>query len=306
MLDEISRPPTNELLGCRESYALTAGLALGMLALGRGSEAAGLADLQLEDKLGNYMHGKETAPHWSAFLDPSASSQGGARPSAPAVASRCCRIREGPLVNVDVTAAGATLALALIFLKSNNASVAAQFRVPTSTYELHCVRPDLILLRVTARNLILWDSVQPTEAWLSSQLPSLMAPPPAKTQGPQAPIDAEALRLARVNSIAGACLALGLRFAGSCSQQACDLLLAQITELHALRQSPASAKAELPTLETCLGTAALALSLVMAGSGNLKCLRIFRVLRRRVDADVTYGFHMAVRERAPSRPPASL
>ena len=48
----------------------------------------------------------------------------------PPIASRCCRIREGPLVNVDVTAAGATLALALVFLKSNNASVASQFRVP--------------------------------------------------------------------------------------------------------------------------------------------------------------------------------
>ena len=40
----------------------------------------------------------------------------------------------------SLAASGATLALALIFLKSNNASVAAQFRVPASTYELHCVR----------------------------------------------------------------------------------------------------------------------------------------------------------------------
>ena len=37
-------------------------------------------------------------------------------------------------------------------------------------YELHCVRPDLILLRVTARNLIMWDSVHPTEQWLDSQV----------------------------------------------------------------------------------------------------------------------------------------
>lgn len=128
MLDEIARPPTNELLACRESYALTAGLSLGMLALGRGSDAAGLADLLLEDKLGNYMHGKELTPQWvGGVSDPNALPPT-TRSSAPPVASRCCRIREGPLVNVDVTAAGATLALALIFLKSNNASVAAQAR----------------------------------------------------------------------------------------------------------------------------------------------------------------------------------
>ena len=227
MLDEIARPPTNELLACRESYALTAGLSLGMLALGRGSDAAGLADLLLEDKLGNYMHGKELTPQWGGAPDGSGLPPS-SRASAPPIASRCCRIREGPLVNVDVTAAGATLALALVFLKSNNASVAAQFRVPTSTYELHCVRPDLILLRVTARNLILWDSVLPTAAWLETQLPSLPRPPAPHTFGPSVPIDPEALRLARVNSIAGACLALGLRFAGSCCAPAMDLLFAQV------------------------------------------------------------------------------
>lgn len=125
LLGEISRPPTNELLGCRESYSLTAGIALGMLALGRGSDAAGLADLHLEDKLGNYMYGKDLVPPW-----PIDNSQSFNRSNPPPL-SRCCRIHEGPLVNVDVTAAGATLALALIFIKSNNASVAARVPFPT-------------------------------------------------------------------------------------------------------------------------------------------------------------------------------
>ena len=51
LLGEIGRPPTNELLECRESYALSAGIALGMLGLGRGTDAAGLADLRLEDQV---------------------------------------------------------------------------------------------------------------------------------------------------------------------------------------------------------------------------------------------------------------
>ena len=143
LLGEIARAPTNELLGCRESYALTAGLALGSLALGRGSDAAGLADLRLEDKLGTYMHGQDVLPLSQRNGD-------GGHPPAHSVAGRCYRIREGPAVNVDVTAAGATLALGLIFLKSGNASVAAQLRVPQTVYALHCVRPDLILLRVVA------------------------------------------------------------------------------------------------------------------------------------------------------------
>ena len=36
---------------------------------------------------------------------------------------------------------------------------------------------------------------------------------------------------------------------------------------------------------------AIALGMVMAGSGNLECLRLFRVLRRRVDSEASPGFH---------------
>ena len=36
---------------------------------------------------------------------------------------------------------------------------------------------------------------------------------------------------------------------------------------------------------------AIALGMVMAGSGNLDCLRLFRVLRRRVDSEASPGFH---------------
>ena len=278
LLGEIGRPPTNELLECRESYSLSAGIALGMLGLGRGTDAAGLADLRLEDQLGSYMHGKESTLPWPA--------PGHAPERNPP--TRCCRIREGPLVNVDVTAAGATMALALIFLKTNNASVASQLRIPASLYSLACVRPDLVMLRVIARNLIMWDEVRPTSAWLASQLPELAKPPAVGG-------DTEALRLARLNALAGACAALGLRFAGSCCEPACELLMAQAKQLHAQRQATgAGAKAAQPTLETCVGTTAIALGMVMAGSGNLECLRLFRVLRRRVDSEVSYGFHVAI------------
>jgi anaphase-promoting complex subunit 1 len=138
----------------------------------------------------------------------------------------------------------------------------------------------------------MWDDVRPTEAWLASQLPPPMQRP--RAIAPAEPEDEEAVRLARVNSLAGACVALGLRFAGSCCKPACDLLVAQVKELHALRQAcgssgSSSRKAEQPTLEACLGAAAIAMAMVMAGSGNLDCFRLLRVLRRRVDAEVTYG-----------------
>jgi anaphase-promoting complex subunit 1 len=303
MLGEIARPPTNELLSCRESYALTAGLALGMIALGRGSDAAGLADLRIEDRLCVYIHGQGST-HSGGAAGYSAGGQrwadrGGARPSSHA--ARCYRIREGPGVNVDVTAAGAVLALGLIFAKSGNTSVAAQLGVLRTAHALHSVRPGLILLRVVARNLILWDTIRPTTVWLESQL--TLSPAEAAVAPAGGRADAQTLGLAYVNSRAGACLALGLRFAGSASAPTAQLLIDQVQDFEAARATLAAAaavastpstRAELATIETCLGTAAVALACVMAGTGDRCVLRLLRVLRRRADADVSYGFHMSI------------
>lgn len=50
---EIGRKPMSDRIQDRESYTLSAGLALGMVALGLGG-SPGLSDLKLEDRLHRY------------------------------------------------------------------------------------------------------------------------------------------------------------------------------------------------------------------------------------------------------------
>ena len=76
-------------------------------------------------------------------------------------------------MNLDVTSPAATMALALMFLKTNDPAVGSSFTVPQTHFALDYVRPDFILLRVFARGLVLWDSVQPTREWVQAQLPEL-------------------------------------------------------------------------------------------------------------------------------------
>ena len=90
-------------------------------------------------------------------------------------------VLEGALVNLDVTSPGATLALALLFLKTGDAAVAAAFAVPDTRFALDFVRPDLVQLRVLARALVLWDDVQPSDGWVQAQLPPLI-----QARGPSA------------------------------------------------------------------------------------------------------------------------
>ena len=83
-------------------------------------------------------------------------------------------VLEGNLVNLDVTAPGATLALGLMYLKTNDAAIARVFSIPDTHFALDYVKPDLIVLRVLARGLVMWNEVAATKEWVESQLPDIM------------------------------------------------------------------------------------------------------------------------------------
>lgn len=84
------------------------------------------------------------------------------------------QVKEGDIVNIDVTAPGATLALGLMFFQTGNQAVAHWMDPPDTSYLLDLVRPDLLLLRIIARGLILWDDIRPSEEWLKSQYPDAL------------------------------------------------------------------------------------------------------------------------------------
>lgn len=186
---------------------------------------------------------------------------------------------EGNIVNVAITSPAATLAMGLVFLKTNDAAAAGRIVVPSTYHALDSVRPDLLLLRVVARALILWDSVEPTKcafpafcspvslrpvsflwprgrkrkgttcaaaltalaraptspislsllsrAWVEQQLPEILRAGPAGAAA-QPWASPETWRetgvQARINVLSGACLAIGLRFAGSARAEAHETL----------------------------------------------------------------------------------
>lgn len=81
---------------------------------------------------------------------------------------------EGNVPNLDVTAPGAILGLALMYLQTNDQSIADLFEIPATAFALDFVRPDFILLRMLGRSLVMWDSIQPTHGWITSQMPEII------------------------------------------------------------------------------------------------------------------------------------
>jgi len=52
--------------------------------------------------------------------------------------------------------------------------VASSVALPDTHFLLEYIRPDLLLLRVLSRALILWDEVEPTSEWIANQIPSVV------------------------------------------------------------------------------------------------------------------------------------
>ncbi|GAA6069291.1 anaphase-promoting complex subunit 1 isoform X1 [Tachysurus ichikawai] len=121
----------------RESYSLAAGLALGMVCLGHGSNLIGMTDLNVPEQLYQYMVGGHRRTHTGINRE---------KHKSPSY-----QIKEGDTINVDVTCPGATLALAMIYLKTNNRSIADWLKAPDTMFLLDFIKPEFLLLRVRRR-----------------------------------------------------------------------------------------------------------------------------------------------------------
>ncbi|XP_044973473.1 anaphase-promoting complex subunit 1 isoform X1 [Hordeum vulgare subsp. vulgare] len=299
LLGEIGRRSGGDNVLEREGYAVAAGSALGFVALGRGSDAFGSMDTFL-DRLFEYIGSKEV--YHEKFLN--------ATVAVDDQSGNTGQMMHGSQINVDVTAPGAIIALALIFLKSESEEIAARLSNPDTHFDLQYVRPDFVMLHIIARNLILWSRIQPSLDWIGSQIPDTIKVG-VLSMSEEAidcdEFDAEALFQAYVNIVTGACIAIGLKYAGSRNGDAQKLLYSYTVHfLNEIKHISVRTPSILPkgllqyvdrgTLELCLHLIALSLSVVMAGSGHLQTFRLLRYLRGRSSAEgqVNYGLQMAV------------
>lgn len=320
--------------GNQESYALAAGFALGLVLLGQGRAAHNVSDLHVEDRLLHFINGGADIPAWlqdgseqglraaqktprEALPDESKASGAAGTAAGATTAPVNGLVMDGGLVNTHVTAPASMMALALIFLKTNDKAMAAQFQVPSTLFSMDYVRPDFVLLRVVSRSLIMWDSVKPEMSWVDAQMPPLLKHVlESEIKLPDGIehriVDVEQLALAHINIRAGAALSIGIRFAGTADNNAYSVLKELVVQMSQLRKSaaaiqpipgtvhlssPPGERLDKASIETCLGVCALGLALVMAGTGDLSTLQILRQLYRRLEggaSNLAYGNHMAL------------
>ena len=242
-----------------EGYRLAAGFALGYINLGRGKDLKGLHDMHITERLLVIATGS----------------------------------RKVSIVHIiDKATAAATVAIALIFIKTNDETLAQKIDIPDTLHQFDYVRPDIFLLRTVARHLIMWDNIQPTTRWMKQQLPIIYQHKHKLTT--IRILTSEDMSL--FNIVAGLCLSIGLRFAGSGSLEVRNMLCHYVDQLIRICKLPTlsyDGKLARITVRNCQDVAALAACCVMAGTGDLHIFRRLRSLHGRTDADTPFGSHLA-------------
>ncbi|CAG9941173.1 unnamed protein product [Clonostachys rosea f. rosea IK726] len=251
-----------------ECYRLAASFSLGLINLGNGNDLKGLHDMKLTEKLLTY----------------------------------ATSTKKVELVHIlDRAAAGAVMAIALIFMKSEDQIVARKIDVPDSILQFDYVRPDILLLRTVAKHLILWSKIQPTFAWIQKNLPAAYRPRYKLTGTTKL----RSTDLPFFSILAGICFSIALRYAGSASHRVRDLLLHYLEQFMRITRIP-------PTLtdhpdatppydeelarsnaRMCQDILAISAAIVMAGTGDIPVLRRLRALHGRDDPETPYGSHLA-------------
>ncbi|KAF1352171.1 hypothetical protein BDV97DRAFT_348896 [Delphinella strobiligena] len=252
-----------------ESYRLAAGFALGYINIGKGRNLQGLRSMQLLERLLNVAIGP----------------------------------RPVDLVHVvDKATAGAIMAVTLIYMKTEDNSVAQKITIPDTIAQLEHVRPDLLMLRIMTKYMIMWSEISDEPGWICANLPkefSIYYYGQGHSGSTSEMIRTPQLKSSDVpffNVITGLAWSLGLRYAGSRNCKARDEVLGLLKIFSSVAKQQShyyDAKLTRNTVRRCIDVLALSAATIMAGTGDLETFRHLRSLHGRVDIETSYGSHMA-------------
>ncbi|WAQ89901.1 hypothetical protein PtA15_11A593 [Puccinia triticina] len=255
--------------GCRESYTLCAGLGYGLVMLGKGTES-------------------DTPAHKDLMRTFKSLIQGDGAHPLPGLNQPTTTI------DVSVTSPAATLALALLYLKTGRSEAAMLCEIPQTPARLEYIRPDLLMIRTLARGLIMWHSIKVHMDWMESFVPPVIleAIDRAEKQKKKLRPDWE---MSYWSIIGGAALAMALKYAGSADCAVHSILLTLYDRLFKAVSKPAlhvQAKVRRACLRACHNVVTLGLAIVMAGTGELEILKRLRLSHGNTTETTGYGTHV--------------
>ncbi|KAJ1978563.1 Anaphase-promoting complex subunit 1 [Dimargaris verticillata] len=296
---------------------LMIGMSLGLVTLGRGRDAPGIADLGISDSLVQIFSGNPAPNDTANRLRQPVALDGFSAVFTPrilptntstsALIDDSCSSTE--ILNAEPRQhrpshqhmAAAIVTMTLLHLQTEDSLAAQHLALPTTEYLLRQVHPDIAILRTTGQWLVQWSRIQPRLEWLLTACPIVgstvwqrycqSGAPPGTTTLPGAldlfvllcPV-APPLQRVYLGAVTGAALALGLHKAGTGHAQATNTLLEWYDSVHSWsRRMAADYESSLTQhmLHQSQAVTLLAAAMVQAGTGHLGLLKRIRLLHGR-------------------------
>jgi hypothetical protein len=117
-----------------------------------------------------------------------------------------------------------SIALGLLGLKSNDGNIAQVLAIPTTAYGLDYMTPELVMIRVICKSLVMFDDIQPTTEWIFSQIPKYIS---SKVGDPTDPMTTKNDHVYHCyfSMITGLSFAIALKYCGSSHPRAKNTLV---------------------------------------------------------------------------------
>ncbi|KAI6194639.1 Anaphase-promoting complex subunit 1 [Aphelenchoides besseyi] len=203
------------------------------------------------------------------------------------VAAASSHVCELNTVNIHLSSPAACAALTLVYMRTNNKKIADRLMIPNTTQAISLIRPDLVMLRITAAALVNFDSIRASTEWINSQIPEVLRTYNQCIRGKLGTIyNADKGMLARAYAYAktGACFALALKYTSTCDEEVTYILYNVFRDwMNELRGNEnfgyCVPVAGLNTYINCVNVIISALAIVNAGSGNIDLVRHIRRVR---------------------------
>lgn len=242
-----------------EGYRLAAGISLGLVNLGKGTDLKGLNDMHIVERLLEL-----------------------------AVVSRDVQTPEV----LDSAVPGAIIALAFVFMKTHNETVVRKIDVPDTEQRFDYIRPDFLLLRTLAKHLIMWDYVGKSIGWIEANIPAVLLKK-YKVENIKT-LDSD--QMSYFNILGGLCFAMGLRYVSTGDEEVKETLLhyldwvMKMCELPIINTDQKLIKRSIMNVQCLIS---LSVSMVMVSSGDLDVFRRLRMLYARTKKEQPFGNFMA-------------
>ena len=210
------------------------------------------------------------------------------------------------MININQTTPAGFACLTLFYLQTKNSKILSKIKTPENLYQLDSFKPFHLYLAILCKNLISWDNITSSINWVKENIPNFIQ---YLHESSLADISDDINYNSKINlidfsqistcyfySLSAGLMSLGFKYCGTNNSDVCkiiiyyiknvlfkatvvnDIIIRENVKFEENNKRAISKR----NLDECLCISAYALSLVMSGSGNLECLKILKIIRKKV------------------------